>query len=337
MAALDPPRRRVPDMRRPARLLALLALSPVVAFAGDPCPIAPKAPDDLDARIDAALAASAAERAAHAARLAADGPAAIARLLDRLKPAAVPAEPVAASSRGLTLDVRFVTATEESLRGAVDLPSETIGLFRTLESAQVDKLLDQVEHGEAITQYRAAQLTLYDRQRATAQVVNQLSYISDFEVEVAQDSFIADPVVATLAEGLLLDLRPVLSADGAFVTLETEVKALSVARPIAVEEVALAAGKTTTKVQVQRPETHSAEVKRTITVPLGAHVLWRAPRPDSVGANEKPVWLLVTATAAELSAGPDVRTEEPAPPEPAEVIQPKTDGESPPELPPPGK
>jgi hypothetical protein len=319
-------------MRRPVRLLVLLALSPVVAFAGDPRPPAPKVPDDLDARIDAALAAPAAERAAHAARLAADAPAAIARLLDRLKPAAVPAEPATASSRGVTLDVRFVLASEENLRSALGLSSDSIGLFHPLESTQVDRLLDEVETNDAIQQMRAARLTLHDRQRMTAQVVNELSYISGFEVEVAQDSFIADPVVSTLAEGLHLDLRPVLSADGAYLTIETEVESLAVARPIAVEEVTLATGKTTTKVQVQRPETYSTEVKRTITVPLGGHVLWRAPRPACVDASEKPVWLILTATSVDLADVEVVLT----PTGPPEVVVPGKEGEAPPELPPAG-
>ena len=44
-------------------------------------------------------------------------------------------------------------------------------------------------------------------QRSHIYLANQLSFIQDFDVEVAQTAFIADPIVGILQEGTVLDAR----------------------------------------------------------------------------------------------------------------------------------
>jgi HEAT repeat protein len=51
--------------------------------------------------------------------------------------------------------------------------------------------------------------------------VRQVSFIQDFDVEVAQTAFIADPVVGTIQEGLVLDVQVIAtSAEGVFLERE---------------------------------------------------------------------------------------------------------------------
>ena len=44
-------------------------------------------------------------------------------------------------------------------------------------------------------------------QRAHIYLATQLSFVQDFDVEVAQTAFIADPIVGILQEGQVLDVR----------------------------------------------------------------------------------------------------------------------------------
>jgi hypothetical protein len=55
--------------------------------------------------------------------------------------------------------------------------------------------------------------------RANLQVLNQVSYISDYDVEIAQLAQIGDPIVSQLREGVVLDVK-VFAAEGIDVEVE---------------------------------------------------------------------------------------------------------------------
>jgi len=58
--------------------------------------------------------------------------------------------------------------------------------------------------------------------------INQISFIQDFDVEVAQTAFIADPIVGTIQEGVVLDAQVVAtSAVGEFTEREVVYSALT--------------------------------------------------------------------------------------------------------------
>src|SRR5262249_19232917 len=57
--------------------------------------------------------------------------------------------------------------------------------------------------------------------------IRQVSFIQDFDVEVAQTAFIADPIVGTIQDGIVLDVQVVATSDvGEFVEREVVYKAL---------------------------------------------------------------------------------------------------------------
>jgi hypothetical protein len=64
--------------------------------------------------------------------------------------------------------------------------------------------------------------------RTYFETINQISFIQDFDVEVAQTAFIADPIVGTIQEGVVLDAQVVAtSAVGEFVEREVVYSALT--------------------------------------------------------------------------------------------------------------
>jgi hypothetical protein len=67
-----------------------------------------------------------------------------------------------------------------------------------------------------------ATVVLRSGQRAHASTVRTRSYLGDFDVEVAQEAQLADPVIHTERLGLVADLKAVPSRDGSRVALETQ-------------------------------------------------------------------------------------------------------------------
>jgi len=116
----------------------------------------------------------------------------------------------------------------------------------------------------------APRLTAYNGQRANVTVLNQVSYISDFDVEIAQAAQIGDPIVQTLRDGVVLDLRPVVTADRRFITMELRPTIAILTRPIATFQTTLANGPPVT---IQLPELKIQRVRTTVTMPDGGTLL----------------------------------------------------------------
>ena len=68
--------------------------------------------------------------------------------------------------------------------------------------------------------------------RADISVMNQLSYVKDFDVEVAEGRVIVDPVVAVIQEGLVLDVTPVFDPVTCELTIQTHLQVAELVRPI---------------------------------------------------------------------------------------------------------
>ena len=81
-------------------------------------------------------------------------------------------------------------------------------------------ILRATEKSASLRELTAPSLTVYNTQRANLTVVNQISFVQDFDVEVAQTSFIADPVIGVVQDGLTLDVRPTVSNDRQYITME---------------------------------------------------------------------------------------------------------------------
>lgn len=139
-----------------------------------------------------------------------------------------------------------------------------------IDDTQLEVILRAVEKSDRSTVVLAPKLTAYNGQRANLTVLNQISYISDFDVEIAQAAQIGDPIVQTLRDGVILDLRPVVTSDRRFITMELRPTIAIVTRPIATFQTTLANGPPVT---IQLPELQVQRVRTTVTMPDGGTLL----------------------------------------------------------------
>ena len=143
-----------------------------------------------------------------------------------------------------------------------------------LDDTEIEVILRAVQKSERIQQVTASRITVYNTQRANVSILNQVSYVQDYEVEIAQASNIANPVIQTIQDGVVLDVRPVVSADRRFVTLELRPTVALLTRPIATFSTSLASGPfASAPVIIQIPELSVSRVRTTVMMPDGGTLL----------------------------------------------------------------
>lgn len=136
--------------------------------------------------------------------------------------------------------------------------------FAYLDDTQLEVILRAVQKYERLNTLHAPKLTVYNTQRANLTVLNEIAYIKDFDVEIAQAAVIADPIVDKIREGVVLDVKPIVSHDRKYVTLELRPTVASLVRPIRLFQTQLAIGAAVT---IQLPELHKESVGTTVVVP----------------------------------------------------------------------
>ncbi len=150
----------------------------------------------------------------------------------------------------VTLEVRLVKV--EGGLGVAFVPVDKIDAFLK------EKLAEQVA---------APCLTCYNGQRASVSVARQISYVSDFEVTLdGQGNVTADPEVSTVADGVMVDLRPL--ATGQVVRVATEVTVSEVKNQMPEVELPLPLP---TPVKIQVPEVTTRSVARVVECAPGAY------------------------------------------------------------------
>ena len=139
-----------------------------------------------------------------------------------------------------------------------------------IDDTQLEVILRAVQKSDRSTLVLAPKVTAYAGQRANITVLNQVSYISDFDVEIAQAAQIGDPIVQTLRDGVILDVKPIVTADRRFITMELRPTIAVLTRPIATFQTTLAQGPPVT---IQLPELQIQRVRTTVTMPDGGTLL----------------------------------------------------------------
>ncbi len=140
-----------------------------------------------------------------------------------------------------------------------------------LDDLQLSMIVRATEKSLSARTLTAPIITVYNTQRANLTVVNQLSYIQDFDVEVAQTSFIADPIVGIIQDGLTLDVRPTVSNDRRYITLELQPTVADLRQPIATFATSLAAA--FAPVIIQLPELRLQQARTTVRIPDQGSIL----------------------------------------------------------------
>ncbi len=92
--------------------------------------------------------------------------------------------------------------------------------YTLLDDTSLEMILKLVTRRERNHVLTAPKLTLFNTQRGNMRVSNQMAYVRDWDVQIATAAVIMDPVVDVVADGVSLDVRPIVSADRRFVTME---------------------------------------------------------------------------------------------------------------------
>ncbi|HVS18081.1 MAG TPA: hypothetical protein VMT18_05735, partial [Planctomycetota bacterium] len=139
-----------------------------------------------------------------------------------------------------------------------------------LNDLQMEMILRAVSKSERIELVTAPKILVFNTARSNIAVLNQVAYVQDFDVEIAQAASIADPIVNVVPDGVVLDVRPVVSADRRFIMMELRPTVAVLKRPI--QQIATTLGSQNT-VTIQLPELDIQRVRTTVPMPDGGTVM----------------------------------------------------------------
>lgn len=139
-----------------------------------------------------------------------------------------------------------------------------------LNDLELQMMLRAVQKSERLQLVTAPRILVHNTARANLSILNQVAYLQDFDVEIAQAASIADPIVAVIQDGVILDVRPVVSADRRFVVLELRPTVAVLKRPI--EERVTTLG-SQNSVTIMLPEVEIQRVRTSVPLPDKGTVL----------------------------------------------------------------
>lgn len=135
------------------------------------------------------------------------------------------------SSGGGSTNFRFqqlLTYANPAKAGRADFPLGSdlnniggLGLqYAFLGDTAKKLILRALNKTEKATQVSAPRVTAFNAQRAHILVAEQQAYIRDYDVEIATSAAAYDPIIGIVQDGLVLDVRPIISNDRKYITLE---------------------------------------------------------------------------------------------------------------------
>ncbi|MBM4063007.1 MAG: hypothetical protein FJ265_18215 [Planctomycetes bacterium] len=142
--------------------------------------------------------------------------------------------------------------------------------YAFLDDTEVEVVLRAVSKQERSEQIEAPRLLIYNNTRASMHYLRNISYIRDFEVEIAQAAAVANPVIGTVHDGVALDVRPVVDSDLKFVTMELRPTVMALQLPIPTFTTTLGVGQ---PISIQLPEVTLQRVRTTVTMPDGGTMM----------------------------------------------------------------
>jgi len=184
------------------------------------------------------------------------------------------------------LKARIENLYDQSLGSETFEPSGGLSFSWTfINDLQFEMILRAVNKAERIEQVTAPHVLVANTARSNLTVTNQLAYVQDFDIEIAQGASIADPIVKTIQDGVVLDVRPVVSADRRFITLEMRPTVATLKRPMREITTGLASASSVT---VQLPELEIARLRTTVPIPDGGTILlggWKVHEEQNLNSG----------------------------------------------------
>jgi type II secretory pathway component GspD/PulD (secretin) len=140
-----------------------------------------------------------------------------------------------------------------------------------LNDLQLEMVLRAVSKSERVELVTAPRLLVFNTARSNLTVLNQVAYVQDYDVEIAQAASIADPIINVVEDGVILDVRPVVSADRRYITLELRPTVAELKRPI--REIVTSLGNSGNPVTIQLPELEVSRARTSVPMPDGGTIL----------------------------------------------------------------
>jgi hypothetical protein len=114
---------------------------------------------------------------------------------------------------------RLLRALEQALLGSVEvegrlveLPAAQAALAGPVLSLEGEAALAQGLKDGSATLLERVRVTAHAGQRNHVAALEERAYVGDYEAEIAEDATIANPVVQTLASGVVLEIEPQLTS-----------------------------------------------------------------------------------------------------------------------------
>ncbi len=160
-------------------------------------------------------------------------------------------------------------------RGLGSVLTSTGGMslqYTLIDDAEIGLIFHAVAKTKRATLLTAPKLTAFNTQRANITVVNQISYVKDYDVEVAQAAGIADPIMGVIQDGLVLDVKPTVSNDRKYITLELRPTIATLIRPMPTFSTTLGMiGSTSVTLHI--PELVVQKAQATVRIPDGGTIV----------------------------------------------------------------
>jgi hypothetical protein len=187
--------------------------------------------------------------------------------------------------RTVTVELRVI----EAPTGA--LPLQHPGA-PTLSLTQKEGLaiLAKAESGGDVRIIRSARITGYNGQQVSLYRGAQRSFVQDWDVEVAQEASISDPIVGIVQDGFAFDVRPIVRDENLIVV---DLRAQRSEHRSPIRTVVSTSG------PVQAPDMAYSRVNTTLTVPNGGFAL----AGSGPGQGSGGWYLLLSATAEKIVSG----------------------------------
>lgn len=143
-----------------------------------------------------------------------------------------------------------------------------VAIFQNL--TQINAVIQAVQKTGRARTLISPRLSAYNTQRSNIAIINQVPYIRDFEVQSAAASAIANPVMDTILDGIVLEVVPTISNDRRFITVEVQPTIAELLLPIPTFVTTLGPSSAVT---IQIPELRVQSAKTTVRVPDGGAVV----------------------------------------------------------------
>ncbi|MEI6232886.1 MAG: hypothetical protein WCT04_07535 [Planctomycetota bacterium] len=146
--------------------------------------------------------------------------------------------------------------------------------FRFLQSLQTSAVLQAVRKDQTSDQLLAPKLMQFNNQRAHVMVAQQRSYIKDYDVSGA----VFDPVISSFLTGVVLEVKPTVSNDKKYITLELKPgTAVELTPPLIVfitNGGNISAGGGSINLPIELPNLELRSINTTVTIPDNGTMLF---------------------------------------------------------------